>query len=111
MLTPVDTGGCGHGGRRSAGLGVAALEPGRGRRRTGGCDLGGGGARAGAGHGGQSDARADDGGWSDARADDGGSSDGEEEMRPRVRGLALKHLIPVGQNTGPTGINLIPVGL
>jgi hypothetical protein len=102
MLTPVDTGGCGHGGRRSAGLGVAALEPGRGRRRTGGCDLGGGwGARAGAGHGGQSD----------ARADDGGSSDGEEEMRPRVRGLALKHLIPVGQNTGPTGINLIPVGL
>jgi hypothetical protein len=51
MLTPVDTGGCGHGGRRSAGLGVAALEPGRGRRRTGGCDLGGGGGALGRGLG------------------------------------------------------------
>jgi hypothetical protein len=28
----------------------------------------------------------------------------EDEMSPRVRVLALKPFIPVGQNTGPTGI-------
>jgi hypothetical protein len=49
---------------------------GQGRRRS----------RAGAGHGRRSDARV---------ADGDGSSDGEEEISPRVPGLALKHLIRV----------------
>jgi hypothetical protein len=86
------------GGDAQAGLGPASLEP----ARWAALELGWGaathrrvrprgGGRSGAGLG-QGWARRQ----SDARANGGGSSDGEEEMSPRVRGLALKHLIPVG---------------
>jgi hypothetical protein len=85
------------GGDAQAGLGAASLEP----ARWAALELGRGaathgrvrprGGRSGAGLG-QGWARRQ----SDARANGGGSSDGEEEMSPRVRGLALKHLIPVG---------------
>jgi hypothetical protein len=91
------------GGRRRAGDGDARGM--RSLRARGGARAGpgGNGAQAGAASGGLRQ------GWarrrSDARAHDDSSSDGEEEMSLCVRGMALKHLIPIGQNTGPTGIN------